>query len=219
MSNIHSNLNVKLDYLIGLLDISSKESFDKIKEHKITAEFESVGEIYNNQFSIYKNQITISAILLGYGYLEAFLADLMVMCLKKQPKILIPEGKLQNRDKTITYQQFLLANSYETLVYELIEKEVRNVMYKSMREILDYLEKKLKLKWDHQLDDAIIIANRIRNCFMHNNCIADKNLSKDPRFKEAEEIELRSGIVHSFGLKARQFTRELWDSAKKHYSF
>ena len=81
MSDIHTNLTVKLDYLIGLLDISSQESFDKIKDHKILAEFDSVGEIYNNQYSIYKNQITISAILLGYGYFEAFLTDLMVMCL------------------------------------------------------------------------------------------------------------------------------------------
>lgn len=219
MNDIHTNLTIKLDYLIGLLDISSQESFDKIKDHKILAEFDSVGEIYNNQYSIYKNQITISAILLGYGYFEAFLTDLMVMCLKKQPKILMPEGKSQNKEKTITYQQLLFADSYERLVFELIEKEVRNVMYKSMPEILDYLEKKLKLKWDSQMNEAIIIANKIRNCCMHNNCIADKGLAKDPRFKEGMEIELSSGTVHSFGLVARRFTTALWESAKTRYSF
>jgi len=181
MNDIHANLTVKLDYLIGLLDISSQESFDKIKDHKILAEFDSVGEIYNNQYSIYRNQITISAILFDYGYFEAFLADLIVMCLKKQPKILIPEGKSQNKDKTITYQQLLLAESYENLVVELIEKEVRNVMYKSMPEILDYLEKKLNLKWNNQMNDAIIIANRIRNCCMHNNC-AERGWKKDGIF-------------------------------------
>jgi len=52
---------------------------------------------------------------------------------------------------------------------------------------------------------------------MHNNCIADKGLAKYPGFKEGEEIELNSGAVHSFGLKARQFTRELWESANAHY--
>ncbi|MDB5118356.1 MAG: hypothetical protein JWQ79_3848 [Mucilaginibacter sp.] len=219
MSDIHSNLLIKLDYLIGLLDISSQDSFEKIKDHKIIAEVESVGEIYNNQYSIYKNQITISAILLGYGYFEAFLTDLMMMCLKKNPKILIPEGKAQNKDKTITYQQLLLADSYDKLINELVEKEIRNIMYKSMPEILDYLERKLKLTWDSRLNDEIIIANKLRNCCMHNNCVADKSLAKDIRFKEGEEIELSSSMVHSFGLKARQFTRELWETAKKRYAF
>lgn len=218
MSNLYSNLTVRLDYLIGLLDISSQESFDKIKEHKIMAEFESVGEIYNNQYAIYRNQITISAILLGYGYFEAFLTDLMILCLKKQPKILIPEGKSQIKDKTITYQQLLTTDSYENLIDELIKKEVRNIMYKSMPEILDYLKRKLKLEWDGQVDDAVIIANRIRNCCMHNNCKADKSLAKDPRFQEGQEIELNSGLVHGFGLKARQFTRELWESAQQKYA-
>jgi len=219
MNDIHSNLTTRLNYLIGLLDISSKESFDKIKNHKILPEFESVGEIYNNQYTIYKNQITISAILLGYGYFEAFLTDLMIMCLKKQPKILLPKIQSQNKDKTITYQQLLQAGNYESLINDVIEREVRNVMYKSMADVIGYLEKKLKLKWDNQVNESILIANKIRNCCMHNNCVTDKGLAKYSGFTEGEEIELSSGIVHSFGLKARQFTRELWESANAEYSF
>lgn len=217
MTDIHSNLTIRLNYLIGLLDISSQQSFDKIKGHKILDEFDSVGKIYNNQYSIYRNQITTSAILLGYAYLEAFLTDLIAMCLTKNPKNLIPEGKTQIKEKTITYQQLLLADSYDKLIKELIEKEVRNIMYKSMTEILDYLERKLKLTWDKSLNNEIIIANKIRNCCMHNNCIADKGLAKDSRFLEGNEIELTSSSVHLFGLKARQFSRELWESAKLRY--
>ena len=217
MTDIHSNLTLRLNYLIGLLDISSQQSYDKIKGHRILAEFDSVGEIYDNQYSIYRNQITTSAILLGYAYFEAFLSDLIILCLTKNPKILIPEGKAQIKDKTITYQQLLLADSYEKLVKELIEKEVRNIMYKSMSEILDYLDKKLKLTWDKSINGEIIIANKIRNCCMHNNCIADKSLAKDSRFIEGNEIELTSSSVHSFGIQARQFSRELWDSAKLKY--
>jgi hypothetical protein len=218
MTDIHSNLTVRLNYLIGLLDISSQQSYDKIKGHRILDEYESVGEIYSNQYSIYRNQITISAILLGYAYFEAFLSDLMIMCLNKNPKILIPEGKSQIKDKTITYQQLFLADSHEQLVKELIEKEVRNIMYKSMSEILDYFERKLKLTWDKSINNEIIIANKIRNCCMHNNCIADKGLAKDQRFIEGNEIDLNSGSVHSFGIKARQFSRELWESAKIKYT-
>jgi hypothetical protein len=217
MIDIYLNLTVRLNYLIGLLDISSQQSFDKIKGHKVLNEFDSVGEIYENQYSIYRNQITISAILLGYAYFEAFLTDLIIMCLTKNPKILIPEGKAQIRDKTITYQQLLLADSYDNLIKEVIEKEVRNIMYKSMPEILDYLDKKLKLTWDKNVNSEIVIANEIRNCCMHNNCLADKSLAKDLRFVEGKEIELTSGSVHSFGLKARQFSRELWESAKIKY--
>lgn len=218
MNDIYSNLILRLNYLIGLLDISSQQSYDKIKGHKLSAEFDSVGEIYSNQYPIYRNQITISAILLGYAYFEAFLSDLIIMCLSKNPKLLIPEGKAQIKDKTITYQQLLLADSYEELVKNLIEKEVRNVMYKSVGEILDFLGRKLKLKWNGDVNDAIITANKIRNCCMHNNCIVDKGLAKNSRFVEGQEIELSSGEVHSFGLKARQFTRELWESAKIEYS-
>ncbi len=217
MVDIHSNLIARLNYLIGLLDISSQQSFDKIKAHKVSDDFESVGEIYNNDYTIYRNQITISAILLGYAYFEAFLTDLLVMCLTKNPKILIPEGKTQKKDKTITYQQILLADSYNLLIKQLIEKEVRNIMYKSMSEILEYFERKLKLTWDKSLNSEIVIANKIRNCCMHNNCIADKSLSNDDRFIEGSEIVLTSATVHSFGLKARQFSEELWKSAKQKY--
>lgn len=216
--NIHSNLIVRLNYLIGLLDISSKQSFEKIKGHKVLEEFDSVGDIYGNQYNVYRNQITISAILLGYAYFEAFLSDLIILCLSKNPKILIPEGKTQIKDKTITYQQLLLADSHEKLIQELIEKEVRNIMYKSMNEILDYLDKKLKIKWDKDINNEIIIANKIRNCCMHNNCMVDKSLARDSRFEEGTEIELSSSDVHSFGIKARQFTSQIWQSAKQKYS-
>ncbi|HMR90756.1 MAG TPA: hypothetical protein PKC69_00510 [Chitinophagaceae bacterium] len=217
MTNIHLNLTIRLNYLIGLLDISSQQSYEKIKGHKILDEFDNVGEIYNNQYSIYRNQITTSAFLLGYAYFEAFLSDLIIICLTKNPKILIPEGKTQIKDKTITYNQLLLAEGYDQLIKELIEKEVRNIMYKSMSEILEYLDRKLKLTWDKSLNSEIIVAKKIRNCCMHNNCLADKGLAKDPRFTEGVEIELTSGSVHSFGLKARQFSRELWESAKIKY--
>lgn len=217
MIDIHSNLIIRMNYLIGLLDISSQQSYDKIKGHKAIEGFESVGEVYKNQYSIYRNQITISAIVLGYAYFEAFLTDLMKICLVKEPKILIPKGKAQIKDKTITYEQLILANSHEKLIEDLVEKEVRSIMYKSMSEILDYLDKKLKLKWDNSTNNEIIIANKIRNCCMHNNCIADKGLSKDDRFTEGQEIILTSSDVHSFGLKARKFTRELWTSAQQQY--
>lgn len=218
MTDIHTNLIKRLNYLIGLLDIASEQSFEKIKEHKALPEFESVGKIYDDEYSIYKNQITISAILLGYAYFEAFLTDLMVICLSKDPKILIPQGKNQIKEKTITYQQLFLADSYEKLVEELIEKEVRNIMYKSMSEVLEYFDKKLKLDWDDSVNNEMIIANKIRNCCMHNNCIADKNLAKAARFIEGAEIQLNVSDVHSFGLKARKFTREIWDSAKSKYN-
>lgn len=52
---------------------------------------------------------------------------------------------------------------------------------------------------------------------MHNNCLADKSLAQDARFTEGKEIELTPGAVHSFGLKTRSFTRELWNSAKLKY--
>lgn len=217
MIDIHSNLTTRLNYLIGLLDISSQQSYDKIKGHKIFEEFDSVGEVYNNEYLIYRNQITISSMLLGYAYFEAFLSDLIILCLIQNPKILIPEGKARIKEKTITYQQLFFADSHEKLVKELVDKEVRNIMYKSMSEILDFIDKRLKLKWNKSINNEIIVANKIRNCCMHNNCIADKSLAKDPRFVEGNQIELTASVVHSFGLKARQFSRELWESAKQEY--
>ena len=52
---------------------------------------------------------------------------------------------------------------------------------------------------------------------MHNNFIADNVLSKDLRFKEGETIKLSASDVHSFGLKARMFSMELWNSATNKY--
>ena len=63
-------------------------------------------------------------------------------------------------------------------------------MYKSMPEILDFFEKKLKLKWDKTVNDEIITANKIRNCCMHNSCLVDKSLAKNSKFIEGNQISL-----------------------------
>lgn len=218
MNNILDNLIERLNYLIGLLDISSEESFNKIRGHKIQKDFDSVGEVYKNQYKVYRNQITISAILLGYAYFEAYLTDLLRICISKNPQILIPNGKAQNKDKTITYQQLIQASSYDELIEKLVEKELQSIMYKPMQEILIFIEKKLKLKWNQSVNDDIIIANKLRNCIMHNNCIIDKGLAKFQGFTEGNEIVLSPSDVHRFGIEARQLSRELWNSAKMNYN-
>jgi hypothetical protein len=53
---------------------------------------------------------------LGYAYFEAFLSDLIAMCLTKRPAILIPENKGERKDKTITYEQLLSTTKCTTTV-------------------------------------------------------------------------------------------------------
>lgn len=203
--NLLSYLIERLDYLIGFLDISSEESFNKIRYHKLYDEYESVGEIYNQEYQIYQNQITISALLLGYAHFEAFLSDLIRNCLLKNPRILIAKGKAQKRNQIITYEEFLLSENSESLLNNIIEKEVKNIMYKPILEIIDYLEVKLKLSWTYEVKPKLFIANTIRNCCMHNNCKVNKRLAENDKFVEGEEIMLTAGDVHDFGITARTF--------------
>jgi len=51
--------------------------------------------------------------------------------------------------------------------------------------------------------------SKIRNCLMHNNGFADNRLT--PKYKQGERITLSSLEANSFGLKAREFARSLWD--------
>lgn len=194
----------QLNSLIGFLDVASKDVFEVIKDHKAFDDeyISSIGEIYSNDYSIYQNQITRSAILLGYAHFEAFLTELMKRRLIQKPTLMIPNGK-KAKDKSISYLDFIQSKSKDDLIYKLAEKEVRNVLYRSSSELIKFCEEKLGLNWTAESKIEMPIVNGVRNCLMHNNGLVDTKLASISDYKIGDEISFSANEVHRFGVMVR----------------
>lgn len=192
MEECYNNLISQLDLLIGFLDVASEDVFQQIQDDRVNnnKQFGTIGDIYSYNFQAYKNHISVSAFLLGYAHFEAFLTDVVKIKLLEKPERMIPNRQKDVKQKTITYLQLINSNSKADLIQKLVEKEIRKILYKDIEEIIKYCENKLNLKWTNESKTMIPIANRIRNCLMHNNGKADLYLANYGEYINGKKIEL-----------------------------
>lgn len=223
--NLQTIFIKNLDKLFGFLNVSDQKVYEIVKEHQFNSEwidlndksYQTVDEIFLNNYNVFEEHILKSVLILGYAYCEAFLTDLFKECILMNPKIMIPNGKKSNEEKNISYLMFLNANSKDDLIEILVEKEIRNLMYKNISEIVDYSEKKLNLKWEEIDVENLKKANKIRNCIMHNNSRVDKSLSLITNENIGEPLKLTLKQIHDFGLTARKISRLLWTQFESSY--
>jgi hypothetical protein len=98
----------------------------------------------------------------------------------------------------------------------MIDREISDLFYKRIDEVIKYFEEKLDLKWTDLPKDEVVIISYLRNCIIHNLGFADNRLSDvSKEYKQGEKIELNSSEVHSFGLKVRLLVRSLYEQAEK----
>jgi hypothetical protein len=157
-------------------------------------------------YKVYKKQITHGAFLLGYGYSEAFLADLLRYIYFYNPHML-PD------DKQLRFNEIRSVNSYKAVVKMMVEKEVYSIFAQSIEDVSDYFRKKLNMEWPDQEKEKAIMASLIRNCIIHNSAIVDHRLAKKSNnlFCEGDKIALSPTDVHSYGIAIRTLGHSLWD--------
>jgi hypothetical protein len=209
--NILTRFIGQLDTLIPFIALSYQDVFELLQREKDIWFIESQRRSIPETYEIYSIQVNHSAFLLGYSYFEVFLGDLIKQIYLSRPQML-------PRDKQLRFSEILEANTFGNVVELMIEKENLALFYQSMEKIIEYLETKLKLRWTDEHKEAIILASLLRNCIMHNMSRADSRLVQvSTKYVIGQEIQLNSSEVHSFGVKARVLSRDLYTQAAERY--
>ncbi|MCB0627756.1 MAG: hypothetical protein KDC43_28485 [Saprospiraceae bacterium] len=202
------NLFSQLDTLVPFLGLANEEIFSKIHDENQEWFTEQQRKSLPDTFNSYKNQVSVSAFLLGYSYFEVFIADLAKKILLSRP-VLLP------KDKNLTYGEVVDAQEYNILLERLVEKQVFSVMYSSVEKISEYYEKNLHITWPNYCNEySIEKAALIRNCYMHNGGIVDARLHNKFGLEIGSKIFLSPSEVHGYGITVRQIAHEIYNQAK-----
>lgn len=202
MTDLLSRLIQQLDTLVAFLSLGHAEVYSLVEssyENWVPHDQQST---LPESAHIFEIQISHSAFLLGYSYFEAFLSDCMKAIYRSRPKMLPGDKKISFRDIVE------LPKDYD-LIEIGIEREIRGVLYKSVSEQRKYFKERLNINWPDfpELEEA----SALRNCLLHNGSIADNRLANASQsWSEGDTITLSSSQVHSFGIHARGFARDLW---------
>ena len=192
----------QLDGLVAFLAVANKDVFEVVEGHYK----DWAGVELPRTSGLFEAQVNNSAFLLGYSYWEAFLADVVREVYTARPQMLPKDRRVKNRD-------LLGCKDYEAVLQLMIEAEVREVFFKGIEGIQEYCEKRLNLHWAEV--DEFKKASLIRNCLMHNMGQANKDLAEVSAWVKGEDIILKAAHVHAFGLKGRQFAKDLYRQVKE----
>jgi hypothetical protein len=183
----------QLNLLIGFLDVSDKEVYDKIKNHDQFNMGITIEQLYDKSFKNYLNHITISSFLLGFSHFEDFIAKAITKILIAFPD----KNECKVNLKTIKEKG-------DDLIPSLAAEQARRLIFTDK---IKFLEKNLK-GLSPEILKNIKIANDIRNCLMHHNGLADERL--EPKYVNGQKIIIKSSEVHDFGLQARHLAKDIW---------
>ena len=161
-------------------------------------------------YATYRRQVIHSAFLLGYSYFESFLTDLLAAILRARPAMLPNERKL-------SYSQILAADSKDAIVGQMVKREILDLLYKNMADIVGELRRRYGFTVTSQHEAELCEVSAIRNCMMHNSCRADARLAEYDAFQQGDEFELSSGRVHHFGLTLRALARNMFSEATENH--
>lgn len=210
MNDLLNRVIAQFDSLIPFLAISREDIFDLINREK-GGWFPQTEAILPDSYAIYRTQINHSAFLLGYSYFEAFLADLVREIYLSRPRML-------PKDKRLAYGDILKTSDYRAILELMIEREIIDLFYQRMDEVIKYFEEKLNLEWLPDYRDETVITSLLRNCIVHNLNRPDFRLSQaSTKYKDGDIIELSASDVHSYGIKVRQLVRHLYSQAEERH--
>lgn len=191
------------------MGLSREEIFQLLRQER-TPWFGESADRLPEAYATYRRQVIHSAFLLGYSYFESFLTDLIVAILRSRPAML-------PKNRQLLYSQVIAADSKDVLIDQMAEREILDLLYKSMADIVSELRDRYGFTITSQQETELCKASLIRNCIMHNSCRADARLAEYDEFQEGYEFEVDSGKVHGFGLTLRALAQSLFSEAQSNY--
>jgi hypothetical protein len=209
LQNTYEQLLVHLDGIAVILELADWKAFDHVK-YNASVWLQENDPQQLKSYDLYSRQITHGALILGYSYLEVFIADLARIIYRQYPQKL-------SKDTKVSYGELLaIASPDDSILNFLIEREIRSRFSSSISSVLEHFEKKLDISIGETLHKEICEASLLRNCLVHAGDIASKDLAEaNAKFQEGHPIKLSTADVHGYGLGVRAFALDVWQKGKE----
>jgi len=142
----------------------------------------------------------------SYAMFEGYLSAIIRARLRQHPRLMSSQRELK-------YEQVFLAESKETLIESMIEREMRELMYLSLPDLLRKLRDQMGFKsLGDEHDEQVNYLSLLRNCLLHNRGIVDVRLAgcrptllKDERLSVSEEdVTSAVNILRKFAYQIDQ---------------
>jgi uncharacterized protein YutE (UPF0331/DUF86 family) len=140
----------------------------------------------------------------AYAIFEGYLAEILRAQLRKYPRQLGGQRK-------VTYEQVFQALSRDTLIEEMIDREIRDLMYQSVQVVLDRMRDELGFRrLTKEYDDRLNYLSLLRNCLLHNRSRVDVKLAGcRPTLREGDRLYLDMSDVDEAVHVLRKFSSQV----------
>lgn len=192
----------QLDTLIPFLGLAHEEIF--LSLHGNYSGWFSIEQqaTLPNSFNEYCTQVSNAAFLLGYSYAEAFITDLIWTIYHCRRDLLPP-------DKALRFSDLFSLGDYERIIMKMIDSTLGDM--NSLEKKIHHLETRLGLKVPQA--EKLLEAHSARNALVHNSGRVNRPQASTSRWQLGNVIELTGDDVHSFGIIAREYAREVSNKA------
>jgi hypothetical protein len=121
----------------------------------------------------------------AYAVFEGYLSDILRGRIREHPR-------LMGGQRQVTYEQVLDSSSKEALVETMIDREVRDLTYLPIGDVLRKMREKLGFRSLTDIHDKPLAGlSLLRNCLLHNGGRVDSKLAElEPTRKHSDKILL-----------------------------
>jgi len=163
----------------------------------------------NNLYQLVTENLIIDIVSIFEDYLQ----EVLKFLLQSSPELVL------SKDKLINASDLLNVGSVEELIENLTEEKVIKTMYKSLKNIINYIASGFKIKFEveDEIYKSILYWKEIRNLIIHNRGIVNQHfistLNKnkiDSSLQKGEKIKLSVEEVIDFTIKIKELGNELY---------
>ena len=201
IDHLYIRLIGQFDSLIPFLGLTHEEIFLTLQENYTDWFSNKQQSTLPDTFNQYSIQVSHAGFLLGYSYVEAFIADLIW-------EIFNARRDLLPKDKSLKFIDIFHLENYEQIVIKMIDSTVGE---------MNSLEKKVlcleKLGLRVTQSEKIIEGHTIRHALIHNSGRINRKQSPTSQWQLGDVIELTASDVHNFGLEAREYALTICNKA------
>jgi hypothetical protein len=121
----------------------------------------------------------------AYALFEGYLSEILRRRMRQQPRLMSSQRELK-------YDQVFLATSKEALIESMIDREMRDLLYLSVLDLLKKMRDKmgfasLSVEWDEKVN----YISLVRNCLLHNRGQVDARLaSVQPTVQAGDRLSI-----------------------------
>jgi hypothetical protein len=140
----------------------------------------------------------------AYAMFEGYLSAIIRVRLRQHPRLMSSQRELK-------YEQVFLADSKETLIESMIEREMRELMYLSLPDLLRKLRDQMGFKsLADEHDERVNYLSLLRNCLLHNRAMVDVKLAScRPILQKDEKLSINQEDVTSAVNVLRKFAYQI----------